>query len=407
MTPRLRRPTPRPVPRPLAGRSARLRMVLAVLAVLALIAPAPAPIVLAGATTSRPAADAIRNVSGTDAAPPTAPTSCSARTKPRLAVAPVDGPFAGSVAGPRAAGSEPNDDTAIAACDMARPPIRPDTLPASASSATAASEPAWAQRVLLAAGDISGCGVDNDQATARILDTTPGKIIALGDLAYDDGTWTEFIRCYGPTWGRHRSRTRPVPGNHEYHTSGAKPYYGYFGAAAGDPLKGYYAFDAGGWRIYALNSNCSRIGGCAVGSPQERWLRADLAAHPRKCVLAYWHHPLFSSGRHGNHAAVAPLWQTLDAAGAELVLSGHDHIYERFAPQTAAGVATPAGMTEIVVGTGGRGTYPLRTIRPNSRVRNNTTFGVLRLALRAERLVFRFLAVPGSTFTDSGTIPCR
>jgi hypothetical protein len=284
-------------------------------------------------------------------------------------------------------------------------------LEVTCGSSTAAggspSPPATESTVLLAAGDIASCSNDDDEATARILDATVGTVIPLGDLAYDDGTATQFAECYDPTWGRHKDRTKPAPGNHEYNTSGAAAYYDYFGPTAGDPQKGYYAFDAGPWRVYALNSNCTKIGGCGVGSVQERWLRADLAANTRSCVLAYWHHPLFSSGQHGNHPIVAPLWQALQDADADVVLSGHDHTYERFAPQDATGVADPAGMTEFVVGTGGRNHYSIGTIEPNSEVRDNKTFGVLQLALRPDGLDYRFLPVPGSTFTDSGSIACH
>jgi 3',5'-cyclic AMP phosphodiesterase CpdA len=160
--------------------------------------------------------------------------------------------------------------------------------------------------------------------------------------------------------------------------------------------------------VYVLNSNCASIGGCDAGSAQEQWLRADLAATPRPCVVAMWHHPRFSSGEHGSSTATQALWQALYDANAELVLSGHDHDYERFAPQTATGAADPtSGLTEFVVGTGGRSHYQFTAIQPNSLVRNQDTYGVLRLALSANAWAFRFIPVAGETFSDSGSGTCH
>ena len=262
--------------------------------------------------------------------------------------------------------------------------------------------------VLVGAGDIADCSSSGDDATADLLDTIDGTVFTLGDNVYEYGTAAEFQRCYAPTWGRQRDRTLPVAGNHDYVTAGAAGYFGYFGAAAGDPSTGYYATDLGTWRIYVLNSNCAAIGGCNAGSAQERWLRDDLAANPRACVLAMWHHPRFSSGEHGNDSATQALWQVLYGAGAELVLNGHDHDYERFAPQTPAGKADPSrGIVEIVVGTGGRSLYPFVRIRANSLVRDNTTYGVLRLVLSGGGWSFEFIPVPDGAFTDSGGGTCH
>ena len=262
--------------------------------------------------------------------------------------------------------------------------------------------------MLVGAGDIADCSSNGDEATANLLDTIDGTVFTLGDNAYESGTAAEFQRCYDPTWGRQRDRTLPVPGNHDYNTPGAAGYFGYFGAAAGDPSTGYYATDLGTWRIYVLNSNCAAIGGCEAGSAQERWLRDDLAANPRACVLAMWHHPRFSSGEHGNDPRTQALWQALYAAGAELVLSGHDHIYERFAPQAATGKAdSRRGIVEIVAGTGGRSHYPFVQIRANSLVRDNTTYGVLRLVLADGAWSSEFIPVPGGTFSDSGNGTCH
>lgn len=265
-----------------------------------------------------------------------------------------------------------------------------------------------ADPVLVAAGDIASCGLAGDSATAALLDGIGGTIATLGDNAYESGSAAQFAKCYEPTWGRHRARTKPSPGNHDYGTAGAGPYFDYFGAAAGAPGQGWYAWDLGTWRVYALNSNCAKVGGCGPGSPQEQWLKADLAANPRSCVVAYWHHPLFSSGAHGNNGSTRALWEALYAAGAELVLSGHDHDYERFAPQRPNGSADPAtGIREFVVGTGGASLRSFGTVRPNSEVRDASTAGVLRLALGATGYSWRFIPVTGGAFKDSGSGTCH
>jgi acid phosphatase type 7 len=262
--------------------------------------------------------------------------------------------------------------------------------------------------VLVGAGDIASCASDGDTATAKLLDGIAGIVFTLGDNAYERGTSSEFRRCYGPTWGRQLSRTMPTPGNHDYGTPNAAGYFRYFGAAAGDPTQGWYAYDAGTWRIYVLNSNCADIGGCDAGSAQERWLRQDLAENPRQCVLAMWHHPRFSSGLHGNNPITQPLWAALYKAGADLILNGHDHTYERFAPQTPSGAADPEhGIVEMVVGTGGRSHYDFPTIRANSLVRDNTTYGVLRLVLAGGGWSFEFIPAAGGTFADSGSGICH
>jgi hypothetical protein len=255
-----------------------------------------------------------------------------------------------------------------------------------------------ASAILVGAGDIATCGGSGDEATAALLDGIQGTIFTAGDNAYSDGTAAEFAECFAPSWGRHKSRIYPAPGNHDYHVAGAPGYYGYFGDRAGGP-GGYYAYDLGAWRIYSLNSEI-------VSDAQVVWLRADLAAHPRACVAAYWHHPLFSSGRHGNDESVRPFWDVLHAAGAELVLNGHDHDYERFAPQTPSGQAATGGIREIVVGTGGAGLRPFEGARPNSQVRDAGTNGVLKLTLSA--VGYRWDFVPtGGSFTDTGTGVCH
>jgi Calcineurin-like phosphoesterase len=283
--------------------------------------------------------------------------------------------------------------------------------PAASGAARASSVPSGTQRgpeTLIAAGDITSCAVTSDSATAKLVESIPGIVATLGDDAYESGSAREYRQCYDPIWGAFLDRTRPAPGNHEYLTSGAAGYFGYFGLRAGDPKLGYYAYDLGAWRLYALNSNCADIGGCGPGSAQVAWLKADLAAHPTQCVLAYWHHPRFSSGEHGSNAFVAGLWDTLVAAGADIVLNGHDHDYERFAPMNDTGqVDTTGGIVEFVVGTGGRSHYPFTRNLPTSQVRDDTTFGVLDLTLSPGGWSSRFVPVAGQTFTDSASGTCH
>jgi acid phosphatase type 7 len=219
----------------------------------------------------------------------------------------------------------------------------------------------------------------------------------------------KYGAVYDPTWGRVKAITRPIPGNHEYGTAGAAGYFAYFGAAAGGPGASYYSFDLGGWHLVALDSNCGAVGGCGPGSPEEVWLAADLAAHAGACTLAYWHHPRFSSGPHGDDPTFVPFWADLHAARADVVLNGHDHDYERFAPQTPTGAPDPVnGIREFVVGTGGGSHETAGTPIASSEVLNATTFGVLKLTLHTSSYDFAFLPVAGSTFTDSGTgVPCH
>jgi acid phosphatase type 7 len=258
--------------------------------------------------------------------------------------------------------------------------------------------------VLVGAGDIGRCRDQDDEATAALLDTIQGVVFTAGDNAYPDGTAADFRNCYHPGWGRHRERTRPSPGNHDYRTRKGAPYYAYFGAAAGDPGVGYYSFDFAQWHIVSLNSNVSM----EAGSRQEQWLRQDLAAHPARCTVAYWHHPRFSSASHGSDTEPQPLWQALYDAGADVIIVGHDHSYERFAPQTPTGRPDPArGIRQFVAGTGGASLYDFPTIEPNSEIRNNTTHGVLKLTLRPDGYDWRFVPVAGKTFSDSGSGSCH
>src|SRR5262245_63844788 len=182
--------------------------------------------------------------------------------------------------------------------------------------------------VLVGAGDIAACDNDGDERTAKLIDRIEGTVFTLGDNVYPSGSAEQFAQCYEPSWGRFKARTRPAPGNHDYRTPGAAAYFAYFGEAAGDPKKGYYSYDLGTWHVIVVNSNCKEIGGCQKGSPQEKWLKEDLAAHPTLCTVAMWHHPRFSSSsEHGNDPAMADIWRTLQAGGVDLVLAGHDHTY--------------------------------------------------------------------------------
>jgi hypothetical protein len=280
-----------------------------------------------------------------------------------------------------------------------------------AAASAAAEQPAPApDPVLVGAGDIADCGQLSGAAkTALLLDRVEGTVFTLGDNAYLSGTPQQFADCYAPTWGRHKSRTKPAVGNHEYQTAGAKGYYDYFGDAAGKPGQGWYSYDLGVWHVVVLNSNCAQVGGCSHGSKQEKWLREDLTEHPAPCVAAMWHHPRFSSGaEHGDDLEVRDLWKALTDAGADIAVAGHEHVYERFAPQTADGKADPEhGLRQITVGTGGRELYAWGRIKPNSEVRDNKTFGVLELTLHPDGYDWKFLPVDGETFTDSGSEKCH
>ncbi|MBW3651484.1 MAG: metallophosphoesterase [Actinobacteria bacterium] len=261
--------------------------------------------------------------------------------------------------------------------------------------------------MLVAAGDIAckpGQPVTPAQcqmeATARVVESlAPTVVTPLGDLQYERGEASGFAQSYDPTWGRFKGITRPAPGNHEYAGGKARGYFGYFGpAAAGVDGRGWYSYDLGGWHIVALNSVCSAVGGCGEGSPQLAWLRADLESSKAECVLAYWHHARHSSGLHGSDAGYEAFWQVLSSAGADVVLSGHDHHYERFAPI--------AGIRQFVVGTGGRSLYPVPAPLPHSEARNTSTFGVLAVGLREDGYDWRFVPVAGASFTDEGSAGC-
>lgn len=279
--------------------------------------------------------------------------------------------------------------------------------------------PDQADALVVAAGDIANCGSSGAEHTAQLLDAvfpvgTPpaaGLVLALGDNAYNDGTLRQYQQCYGPTWGRHLSRTQPVPGNHDYHTPSAAGYFDYFGSLAGPRGLGYYSYTLGAWHLVALNSNCGFLeGGCARGSVMDRWLRDELARNPGRCTLAYWHHPRFSTGAvHGSDPRMQDIWATLAEFGADVVLAGHEHLYERTGPRSAEGAEdTARGIRQFIVGTGGRSLYGFRPEPPEPDVeaRDNQHYGVLRLRLRAQSYAWQFVATT-SAVLDEGEGSCH
>jgi acid phosphatase type 7 len=266
--------------------------------------------------------------------------------------------------------------------------------------------------IIVAAGDIADCSSEGDEATAKLVGGIDGAtVLTLGDNAYPDGTAQDLRKCYEPSWGQFKERTRPSPGNHEYHTEGARGYFDYFGDAAGDPEEGYYSYDLGAWHIVALNSNCGEGEiRCGPGSAQVRWLEEDLAANDEEaCTLAYFHHPLFTSGEYRPGVErMERLWDILYAGGGDVVLNGHDHNYQRFAPQDPGGRADPEdGIRQFVVGTGGRSLYEIPNPIANTEVYNDDTDGVLKLTLHPKRYEWEFVPVEGENFTDSGGAQCH
>jgi hypothetical protein len=263
-------------------------------------------------------------------------------------------------------------------------------------------------------GGTGSPGRCQQRATSNLLlNTGLSGVLTLGDEQYDDGTLTKFQQVYASTWGRANQLNHPAVGNHEYLTAGARGYFDYFNGVgnqtgpAGARDKGYYSFNLGTWHVVALNSNCSQVA-CTAGSAQETWLRNDLATNPTKCTLAFWHHPRYSSGMAGNNGNMNSLYTDLWRANADVVLTGHDHLYERFAPQNpSAGSDPTTGIREFVVGTGGKSLVDWGSIKPNSQVRNNSTFGVLRLTMHASSYDWKFAPVAGQSFTDSGSTNCH
>ncbi len=264
---------------------------------------------------------------------------------------------------------------------------------------------------MVGAGDMTSCSHANDTDTARLLGRIPGTVFTLGDNVDPRGTAQNYRDCYAPTWGRYKSRTRPAIGNHDYDgTVRAEPYFDYFGTArAGTVRRGFYSYDRGAWHIVVLNSNCDRIDGCGKTSVQGRWLRKDLARNANRCTMAYFHHPLYATGNGTATAQVKPFWTMLQKRGADLILSGHAHRYERYAPMTPNGRRSANGIRQFVVGTGGEpgGTEIHREDAPNLQVVKHSVSGVLRLSLKPGSYSWRFVPVAGQRFTDSGTSRCR
>ncbi len=276
--------------------------------------------------------------------------------------------------------------------------------------------------VVMAAGDIAcdpanTAGNDSGRrgegdvcrhySTAELIEAEgPDAVLALGDLQYELGLAEAFAASYGPTWGRFKDITYPVPGNHEY-ASGGQGYHQYFASRAGEAGKGWYSFDLGGWHFVALNSNCGAVGGCGPGSPQYQWLDHDLATASARCTIAYWHHPRFSSGLHGDDPQLGPLWELVYDRGVDIVLTGHDHNYERFAPLDASGARVDSGIRSFVVGTGGKDLRPMGELDPASEAHNTDAAGVLKLVLQPGSYSWEFVPVPGESYTDTGTGTCR
>src|SRR5215211_2324411 len=261
---------------------------------------------------------------------------------------------------------------------------------------------------LVGAGDIAGCDFKADRKTARLVGRIGGTVFTLGDSVYPDATRAQFRKCYDPTWGKYKKRTRPTAGNHDYDISGAKAYFNYFRWRAGRPT-GYYSYDRGTWHIVALNSNCEEVGECDWRSAQGRWLRRDLANHRARCTLAYFHHPLYASGSNYDSPKVKPFWHILYNHHAEVILSGHAHRYERFARITPSGERSSArGIRQFIVGTGGKlGGAQKGPDEPRVQAKKIGAPGVLKLDLGSGFYQWKFVPVAGRNYTDSGRARCH
>jgi calcineurin-like phosphoesterase family protein len=347
---------------------------------------------------------AIRLMSRESSAPPQLVISSSSDVSPSAPPASVDPTTPPASAGGSLAPAPP---------PSASRPASPSPFPPRSRSPSPA--PSAGDFIVMGAGDIaceppslpfgSSC---HEYATSELL-ASADLVLTFGDNQYQDGTLDKFLGSYHRSWGRFKAKTRPAVGNHDYLTAGASGYFGYFGALAGERGKGYYSFDAGGWHFVALNSQCSAVGGCGPGSPQYEWLRADLAASTAACTAAYWHHPRFSAGKYSNDPDYQPFWELLYADGAEVALAGHDHSYQRYAPMTPDGLRDDArGIREFVVGTGGKNHYAVSSSTvPNREVAEGSTFGVLKLTLRADGYDWAFVPEAGETFTDAGSGVCH
>jgi len=284
------------------------------------------------------------------------------------------------------------------------------TTPASPTPTPIPTVPS-APQIFVGAGDIAQCTptLEPALATGRLLDFIGGTIYTVGDNAYYQGSDDDFHRCYEPAWGRFISRTNPVPGNHEYETfTDGAPYYRYFGAQARTPGQGWYSYDLGDWHIIALNSNFAQGVGVSANSAQGAWLQADLTAHKNtKCTLAYWHHPLFTSGPDGPSPQMRPFFQMLYDNGVDVVLNGHEHFYERFAPQNANGFPDPTkGVRQFIVGVGGAAQYAFVSRAANSEKQVTGVFGVVRFILSTDSYQWDFVPTAGAS-PDSGTGTCH
>jgi len=300
---------------------------------------------------------------------------------------------------------------AVAGCGGAQAPSSPSSLPPALPSVEEGSVPEipadpppffGPPETFVGAGDIAVCSSNGPEQTARLLDSIPGTVFTAGDNAYPSGTMRAFKDCYEPTWGRHKARTRPSPGNHDYDVPGAGPYFEYFGASAGGGT-GYYSYRLGGWLVLSLNSNVP----AGEGSAQFEWVQSELATHRTKCNLAYWHHPVITSGPNGDNPNMQSMWKLMARAGVDLVISGHDHLYERFAPMNGDLAADPvSGVRFFIAGTGGARPYAVVSVRPLSEVRASV-WGVLKLTLRGDSYDWEFISVPGSGFHDAGVGRCH
>ena len=315
------------------------------------------------------------------------------------------------VAGPSAspsnvtvgAGTSSSPAPSAATLTPATPSPIPPLSPLPGTSAPPSGDP-----VLVGAGDIGDCGSDGDDATAALLDGIAGTVFTAGDNAYENGSADEFRRCYDPNWGRHRARTRPAPGNHDWQTDRLAGYFEYFGASAQGPKgSSWYSYDLGTWHVIVLDSMCGKVGGCDPASAQGQWLAADLAATDATCTLAIFHHPRFSSGEHGDTAEMDAFWRPLHAAGVDVIVNGHDHDYERFKPQDPDGrLDAERGIREFVVGTGGTPLRAFKAVAPNSEFRSVFGFGVIAFTLHDGSYEWRF-SVAASDVSDYGTARCH
>ena len=355
-------------------------------------------------TTTAPS----RSTTGDDTSPSTdVPTTDVPTTDPTTSVpSTTDGSTTTSIS----VGDRDGDGIADAA-DNCPDDANPDQRDSDGNGrGDACDTPSAVGNVLWSTGDIAECGANTmDDQVAAMLAKATGTIATLGDTVYSASTAQEYRECFDPSWGPIKSRIRPTLGNNEYNQPDAKTYFDYFGAAAGPRGKGYYSYDIATWHVVVLNSNCAKVGGCDAGSPQGQWLAADLAAHPAKCTVAMWHYPVFSSGYHGSIPSGQDFWKILYDHGAEIVLSGHDHSYERFAPQTVAGKLDNArGIRQFVVGTGGKDFYKIGKPIGNSLVRNDTTAGALKLTLDSGAFTWQFVKAAGpGNLADTGTATCH